>query len=86
MKEDREELTQRVSHLLSRAMTESGMTAGKLSKMRGDEKRTALTEESIRLVAKGKRLPRLDSISDMLLLCGFELTLGMRKIEENDDE
>ena len=72
-----EEAAQRTSHLLARAA--------------GDRTRAQLAELAdvspmcMRDYLTGRSIPRLDKLGKLLEVCGYELTLSMRRKDDDDD-
>jgi uncharacterized ferritin-like protein (DUF455 family) len=82
--EANKEATQRTSHLLNTALDAAGITPSQLSiRLVG---KTTLYKKITR-ITKGDILPRLDTLTEMLEACGFELSISMRrKVEDDGDE
>lgn len=81
----REEVTQRVAHLLDRAMNEKKWRVPDLAKaVHGST--NAVANKQIQRILTGDTLPRLDTLSELLAACGFDLVLSMRPSVEVDDD
>lgn len=82
----RQEAAQRTSHLLRKAMAEHGVTIAELARRLGSSGANTATHKKIRRAINGTTLPRIDTLAEMLIKCGFELTISMRKAECDDDD
>ena len=77
----REELAQRTSCLLSRAIEGAGVTPRELA-----ERAEFIAEQQVQRFRRGALLPRIDVLSKLLETCGYELTIGMRRIEPDEPD
>lgn len=85
LEEAREQATQRVAHLLSKAMAEKQYTACELAKAVNGS--SASANKQIERILTGETLPRIDTLIEMLAACDFDLVLSMKPsvTEEEDD-
>jgi hypothetical protein len=48
--------------------------------------KTSTMVNSIRAIMSGETLPRIDTLLELLEINGYELSLSMRKVEDDDEE
>jgi len=78
------EVTQRTSHLLGRAIEDAGLTVNELSRRLATKSSAAVNRTTVaRYLTSG--VPWVDTLAELLELCGFELCLSLKRTE-NDDE
>jgi len=76
-----DEAKQTTSRLLKRAMDGAGLNAEAVSEMSG-----GVGARHVRRFRNGHRLPHIDRLDQLLRVCGYELTIGIRKVEPDDDQ
>ena len=78
------EIPQRTSHLLGRAIENAGLTVSELAQRLATKDSDAVNRATVaRYLTSG--VPRVDTLAELLELCGYELCLSLKRTE-NDDE
>ena len=74
----RDEAAQRTSHLIRQAIERAGLTVSKTAFLAGTG------ERNVRMLMTGAHVARLDTLSNLLESCGFELVLAMKQVPKDD--
>lgn len=74
-----EEMAQRTGHLLRAAMRASNTPASRVAGYVG------VTPRHVRKFLSGEMVMRLDRLQQALEACGYDLTVSMKRKDDNDD-
>jgi hypothetical protein len=81
----KQDVLQRTSHLLTRAMSETQTTVPELARRLSPGGASGVHKQLARIL-DGTMLPRIDTLTDMLDACGFDLVITIkRKVPDDED-